>query len=241
MINKDLITLEKLQEIDCEVNEEAAKLKEIPAKVNELRSDVNRVRDLLDRERQRLSELETWHTDHEREVGLQNDLLAKSKNKAAQGRNERELKAAQREMEVIRKAMQDRETEILELMQAIEQFRGAIAEHEKEFADLEEHLRTEEREAETRMAEVESRIAARRGGREAILKDIPPPLRSIYERIGRRVDRVLVEVNGDHCTGCHMQVEPQRLIEIQKGEKIIQCQLCNRILFIRNDRSNAGS
>jgi len=237
MTNKDLLVLEKLQEIDCKVDEEAQKLKEIPARVNELREDVNRVRELLNRERERLTELEKWRTDHERDVTLQTELLAKSKNKQAQGRNERELKAAQREIETIRKAMQDREGEILEVMEAIEQFKKAIAEHEKEFGDLELHLRAEEKEAEQRMAEVEQLIATKRGGRESVLREIPKPILSIYERIRRRGGLVLVEVKDDHCSGCNMQVEPQRLIELHKGDKIIQCQWCHSILYFKGEQT----
>ncbi len=233
MMNKELVALERLQRIDIQVDEETRKLREIPARVEEMRHDVEHVGNMLKREKDRVEEMEKWRVDHEKEVALQNELLTKAKNKLQQSRNEREHKAAQREIETIRKAMQDREGEILDLMEAIEQFKKSAEEHGSEFEELKTHLEKEETEAETSMAEMEKIIEAKRSGREDVIKDVPKKILCMYERIQNRMGTALVEAKDGSCSGCNMAVEPQRLIELQKGQKLIQCAICNRILYIK--------
>jgi len=238
--NKDLQALEKLQQIDVRVDEESQALEEIPARLDELRKDVERVGSLLESEKERLAEMEKWHRDQEREIELQGELLAKAKNKMQQARNEREHKAAQREIETIRKATQDREEELLGLMDTIEQGRKTVKEHEEEFVSLQSHLEQEEKEARKQLDAVKKKIDKARTGREDIVKQISSPVVSLYERIQKRLGMALVEVQDDHCTGCNMQVEPQRLIELRKGTRLIQCPLCNRILFFKENGENTS-
>jgi len=136
-LKSDLAALEELQSLDLEILEQKNELEEIPRNLEEMRADVDRIRELLERERQRLEEAEQWRIDRETQVVLHNELLNKSKAKLQAARNEKENKAAQREIDSIRKTIQEREEEAIKVMEAIDQYRGAIAEHEQEFSELE--------------------------------------------------------------------------------------------------------
>jgi uncharacterized protein len=235
-VQQDLAALLELQKLDLENLELRKETKELPAGIEEMRGDVARVGDLLERERERLAEAEQWRDNREKEIELQNELLTKSKTKLQAARNEKEYKAAQREIDTIRKTIQERENEALEVMKAIDQYRGAIEEHTSEFGELESHLEASRKEAEQRMDEVEKEIAETADRRLELASRVPDRLLRLYERIHKRLGTAIVEAADGTCTGCNMEILPQSYIELQRGDKLIQCANCHRILIYRGER-----
>lgn len=240
-MKSELAALEELQTLDLETLKLRNELKAIPENIKEMREDVSRVGELLERERQRLAEAESWRAERERDVALQNELVAKSKAKLQAARNEKESKAAQREIDVIRKNIQDREEETLKILEAIEQYRVAIESHSKEFAELEEHLRDSEKEAQTRMNELESSIGQTDAQRKEIAGRISPKTFRLYERIHKRFGLAVVSAMEGKCTGCHMEILPQRYNELIRGNVLHQCTNCFRILIFKGRASLEAS
>lgn len=232
-MQNDLAALEELQNLDLQNLELKAELKDIPQNIEETRQNVAHIAEILDRERLRLKEAEEWRGDREREVALQNDLLGKSKAKLQVARNEKENKAAQREIDAIRKNISDREKEAIEVMEAIEQYRVAIEEHTHEFGELEKHLKATEEEGNARIAAVDAKIAETASRREQLASRVPQKLLRQYERIHKRLGVALVEVVDGSCTGCNMSLPPQMYNELQRGEKLFTCPQCVRILIYK--------
>ena len=232
-MQQQLAALEELQRLDLDNLELRKELASIPESVEEMRGDVARVGALLDREKERLAEAEQWRSDREKEIALQNDLMGKSKAKLQAARNEKESKAAQREIDTIRKTIQEREKEAIEVMEAIEQYRRAIDEHTGEFEELEQHLAASEKEAEGRLAEVRERMGRFESQREELKARVPERLLRLYERIHKRLGMAVAEVTDGFCTGCNMEMMPQAFIELQRGDKLIQCANCHRILVFK--------
>ena len=59
-------------------------------------------------------------------------------------------------------------------------------------------------------------------------------VRRRYEMVlERRSGRAVVEVVGGACSGCHMQIPPQMVIEILSSGAIRVCPSCQRILYAR--------
>ena len=232
-LKQELASLEELQKIDLEILEQRKELQAIPNNLNAMRSDVAHIGAILEKEKVRLEEAEQWRQDREKESALQNGLMAKSKAKLQSARNEKEQKAAQREIDTIRKTIQEREEEAIKVMEAIEQYRNAIAEHKNEFGELEKQLQDSEVAGKARMAEMESAIKQVEERRAALLGAVPQRLLRLYERIQKRLGRAIVDAVDGHCTGCNIQILPQMYNELQSGEKLHQCANCFRILVYK--------
>ena len=159
----ELEFLEELQTIDLEILKQRKELNAIPQNLQAMRNDVAHVGEILQREKERLEEAEQWRLDREKDIVLQNDLLNKSKIKLQAVRNEKEQKAAQREIDAVRKTIQEREEETLKVMEASEQYRSAIEEHTAEFAELEKQLKDSEDEGKVNvlLKQGKARIAVR--------------------------------------------------------------------------------
>lgn len=232
-MKQELASLEELQKIDLEILEKRKELQAIPNNLNAMRSDVAHIGAILEKEKERLKEAEKWRQDREKEIALQNELIGKSKTKLQSARNEKEQKAAQREIDTVRKTIQEREEEAIKVMEAIEQYRSAIAEHKTEFAELEKQLKDSETAGNARMAEIEIAINQIEERRSAVLGNVPQRLLRLYERIQKRLGKAIVEAVDGHCTGCNIQILPQMYNELQSGEKLHQCANCFRILVYK--------
>lgn len=229
----ELAALEELQLVDLEILELRKELSSIPENLEAMRADVARIGDILEREKSRLEEAEQWRKDREKEIALQNELLGGSKAKLQGARNEKEQKAAQREIDTIRKTIQEREEEALKVMEAMEQYRSAIEEHTGEFGELEKQLKASEEEGRVRMGEIEVKIGETEKRRTDLVDRVPVATLRLYERIHKRLGRAVVEAVDGHCTGCNMEILAQMYNELQAGEKIFQCANCFRILYFK--------
>ncbi len=239
-MKNELAALEELQSLDLEILEHRNELSAIPKNLEAMRTDVAHVGELLNREKERLEEATQWRQEREKEIALQNELLTKSKAKLQAARNEKEQKAAQREIDTIRKTIQEREEEALKVMEASEQYRKAIEEHTKEFGELESQLKDSEVEATARMKTIEATIDSTAQKRAELVNAVPQKTFRLYERIHKRLGRAVVPAEGGHCTGCNLDILPQMYNELQRGDKIYQCSNCYRIMVFKPKETDDG-
>ncbi|HEX8138939.1 MAG TPA: C4-type zinc ribbon domain-containing protein [Pyrinomonadaceae bacterium] len=147
--------------------------------------------------------------------------------------NEHEYTAAIREADAARKHISQLETQILERMETIEQAEGLLKEREPEVvklrAEMEERVKAFEEQTRTQTEE----LAARRAERERLLGALPKQMSALYNRISARIrDGIAVaEARNGSCTACFMALRPQVMAEVRRGDEVIICDNCNRILY----------
>jgi len=229
-VQQDIAFLLQLQDLDLKTRDIRNELENIPRHIEEIRQNVETVRTILQKETDRLTEAESWHRRKEADIALQNDLMNKSRIKLQGARNEKESKAAQREIDTIKKNISDQEKELIELLEAIEHYRTAIAEHQKEFSELESHLEESRREGDTRMTQIRESLVSADAERKALTVQINPASLRFYERIYRRLVPAVVKTSEPTCAGCNFEIRPQVMLELMRGDTLITCQNCVRIL-----------
>ncbi len=147
--------------------------------------------------------------------------------------NEHEYTAAIREADAARKHISQLETQALEKMEIIEQSENALAERapevEKLRAEMGERLKAFEEQTSTQAG----LLAARRAEREQLAASLPKAMSMLYNRIRARIrDGIAVaEARNGSCTACFMSLRPQVMAEVRRGDDVITCDNCNRILY----------
>jgi hypothetical protein len=173
------------------------------------------------------------------------DAEAKMKDKRmriTRIRNDKELGLANREVELLKAETQTLEAE---LVTVIEQLEAATARRDAAEAELEQ-VRVAREAGHAALAEeltrLDGRIAQDKTQREALIASVDADLHRRYEVIfSRRNGIAVVAVRAGTCTGCHMHVPPQLFNQIQRGEQVIVCPSCQRILFWQPEREEAAS
>ena len=158
--------------------------------------------------------------------------IKKSKNKLMQVENQREHHAMMREMDSIEKVIRSREEEKMALMEELQLQNEKLAQIDLTHTGLQAELEVRRDSLEEKLSACRTRLAELEQKREAASSAIPHPVFVRYEFIRKRLEHpVIVAVKEGICTGCHIAVPPQSYIELQRGQQILSCPNCQRLIF----------
>jgi len=144
-----------------------------------------------------------------------------------------EYTAAIREADAARKQISTLETQILETLETLEQAEAALTERAGEIASL-----NTDRQARLNAFDEETRsqsehLAKAKAEREQVAAELPKALSVQYNRISGKIrDGVAVaEARNRSCTACFISLRPQVMSEVRRGDEVITCDNCGRILY----------
>lgn len=169
----------------------------------------------------------------ENEVVEQKGRAERAERNLMSSKKQEEYTAAIREADAARKQISALETQILEQLEILEQAEAALTERADEVASLNSDREARLKAFDDEAGTIEERLAEARKGRDELFANLPKPMSSMYARIrGRIRDGVAVaEARNRSCTACFMSLRPQVMSEIRRGEEVITCDNCGRILF----------
>ena len=158
--------------------------------------------------------------------------IKKSKSKLMQVGNTREYHAMLREMDNMEKSNRSREEEKLTLHEALQIENTNLAEVSGIYENVQTELEEKRSTLQTRMSVAQEQLNILQKERAAAGLEIPSPVFSRYEFIRNRLAHpVIVPVNQGVCSGCHIAVPPQTFIELQRGQQILSCPNCQRLIY----------
>jgi len=148
-------------------------------------------------------------------------------------KKQEEYTAAIRETDAARKHISQLETQILEKMESFEQAESKLKEREPEMERLRTELQERIKEFEEQIKTQQEQLEANRNERERLIAALPKNMSSLYNRISARIrDGIAVaEARNGSCTACFITLRPQVMAEVRRGEDVITCDNCNRILY----------
>jgi hypothetical protein len=228
---EQLAALAKIADIDAEASRTNADLKEIPERLAEFDNNVRRLGELLVAERIEIEGAGRVLAAQESELQNQSQSLAKSKAKSARARTLRETDAVEKELEVIRRLMKEREDERTNLRAAIEKRRGSLSKHEKELGELDRLASEERHKAAAQIAELTARRELVLAGRKELAATVPADVLKRYEQIRDRRTAGAAAMKNKSCGGCNTALTPNQAVAVAQGETYEQCPRCQRFLF----------
>jgi predicted nucleic acid-binding Zn-ribbon protein len=129
------------------------------------------------------------------------------------------------------------ETEILLAMDDAEAKEKVHEEAKARMREAESTLAAAEAAVGALKSAMESEAAAATATRDALAKAVPAEQLRVYERIragNRKSGTAVAAVHGEYCQSCQMSITSQELTELIKGEKLVICRTCQRILVLEN-------
>ena len=229
----ELEQLIALQKTDTSIRTLQAEIEAIPKRRAQIEKEFDqRAFEIRELERQR-DEALSERARLETEVVEQRTNQERAERNLMSSKKQDEYTAAIREADAARKHISQLETQILEKMEAFEQAESKLKEREPEMvrlrADMEERVKEFEEQTRTQAAQLETN----RRERERLAATLPKQLSALYNRISARIrDGIAVaEARNNSCTACFMSLRPQVMAEIRRGDDVIICDNCNRILY----------
>ena len=225
-----LLLLLELQTIDLKVKELETARKALPARSAPLRNDLAKLESMLDGEKQKLTDAEAWQRQQQAILAREQDLLRAAKSKLQGTRTGKEFHAATREVEFKRKSINDRESELKKVSEALGSGGTVIGERDQAIQKLRDELAAEEARIATQLEELATQIATITAGRDEVRGKIDKGWLKTYDALIVRGVAVSPVVAGV-CQGCRVRILPQQNNKLARLETIETCERCGRIIY----------
>lgn len=237
---------EKLEKLKS-LQDVLAERYEIESKVEDLPKRLIGNTESLERERkeyiQKNSEYEN-EKNHVNELKVSLEEITKSREENEKNMDniqthreyeilEKQISEAQEQENSIRKELLREEKRLSELNDILEEKKSSIDFNENE---LNKTKASQEQELATYNAKLEELKNEEKNVSEGIEQEILIK----FQRIIKRNRKGIVAVKGNVCDGCHMILPAQFANEVHKGEKILFCPYCSRILFYEESTDDSN-
>jgi len=230
-LRDQLLLLYELQEIDSQLLVRSERLKEIPVQANETKAQLEQAQAALKSALSREDEAARERRKLEQDLVAEKEKLKKWEARLNDIKNSREFAALSREIEGLKRQNRDLEESILQKMQAFEDAGRERATFQAQVDTLSKEFATRDTEARKASAVVKAEMDQSAGTRQAVAGKVKKNLLR-YEYIrDHKAGRALVLVKDGCCQGCFMQVPPQLYNELQRGDAVHTCPMCQRIMF----------
>jgi predicted nucleic acid-binding Zn-ribbon protein len=235
-VTGELERLWELHGLDEQAIVVRAALSKFEAERVQLRSRLSSDKARVETVKQRIADVQLRRRQIEKDAETAGTEEKKFQSQLPNVKKNEEYQALLHEIAAVKQRRSDIETKVLELMEEED-----AAQKEKPVAD--KALADAEREVADRVAGVDREEGVKKGELEAIearrraaLEGLPPQIRSRYERIhGSRDGRAVVAIQNGACGGCFRAQPPQALQDARRGDRVLMCEGCGRMLILPPD------
>ncbi|TBR16720.1 hypothetical protein EPO66_04080 [bacterium] len=237
-LKDQLSTLIQLQDVDRQIyllkEEKEAGPKEIEALKLSFEAKKQKLaeleKSLLDAQKQR--------KDKELELGTKEEGIKKLQSQLFQLKTNKEYHAMLTQIQDSKADNSVIEDKILELFESADKIKVEVDAEKQRLLGEEKAFNEDKKRVDEKIKEIESKLVQLEAQRNQIIPKIDKKVLGQYDRIlSNRDGLAIVSVRDNTCKGCNMHVPPQVINLIRMYERIITCEVCNRILYVENENA----
>ncbi len=231
-IEKKLIALYSLQQVDSQIDKIRIIRGELPLEVQDLEDEIAGIETRIENYEQETLAMERSIMDKKNAVKDALAMIKKYEEQQMNVRNNREYDSLTKEIEYQNLEIQLSEKRAREYTANLEIKKEEIEQFQKQLNDQKSDLEIKRNELDDIIAETEKEENELIKVSENNKDYIEERLLSAYTRIRKnaRNGLAVVQIERDACGGCFNKIPPQHQLDIRMHKKIIVCEYCGRIL-----------
>jgi len=222
----------RLQTLDAKISEMQRAVAALPRHIAEIEKALEAHNRRLETDRAALAanlkerrSLEDDNKVHEQKISKLRDQMLGAKT------NE-QYRAFQNEIDFSANAIRKAEDRILDLMAESEPLDANVKAAESALKAEKVAVEKEKAEARLRTDADQKSLSLLRAERSAMAAQLDPNLLKAYEHQRRKWgSATVVEAVEGRCTGCQISLRPQFLQDLRRGDQLMFCETCGRILY----------
>jgi predicted nucleic acid-binding Zn-ribbon protein len=232
-VKAELQKLIALQNLDTSIRKLETEQQAIPERRAEIEREFDQRAFEITALESRRDEAKHTRARLENEAVEQRGRAERAERNLMSSKKQDEYTAAIREADAARKQISALETQILEQLEQLDQAEASLKERADEIASLNSDRETRLKAFDDETGTIGDRLAIARKERDEVFANLPKQMSGLYTRIKTRIrDGVAVaEARNRSCSACFMSLRPQVMAEIRRGEEVLTCDNCGRILY----------
>ena len=225
-----------LQDCDNKIGHIMNKKNEGPLKIKKLEDELNAIEKEHREELDRFEALKISGRDIDRETQDLDVKIEKSNIRLSNIKSNKEYKAVLKEIDDLKKAKFQREEKSLQVMEEIEVLRKRCQDNEKEVAEGRKKLDKEKNEVQIELKALDEELRLFEKKRVLFSQTVEQDLLKKYLLLKeRKQGQAISPVSQAVCQVCHMRIPPQTYNELIRGDSLLSCTNCGRIIYWADD------
>lgn len=236
-MKQELARLRELQQIDLQLDELEKEKGAILNRLDENKGFLDKLVEDLDTQKSELDEIRKLQSQKKDDLTDIREEHDKRRKRLHNVGSTKEFNAVEKEIEALKKSVEQTEEELLHLGEVIDTTEASIGEKEQKIDQLRDSIAQEEGAAEAGLNDLDKKIKALNTREETRRKEVSKRILYKYDFIRQRRPgaSAIAAAKDAHCEACFMAVPPQLYIEIQRGDALVSCPSCQRILYFWED------
>lgn len=234
---EQLNKLVRLQKIDREIYELKQQLKENPLHLEQLQKIFEAKKATVKGLEEKLKSVLLARKSKEGDLKAKEEAISKSNSQLSQIKTNKEYTAKLTEIENIKADKSIIEEQILKSYDETDAVDAELQKEKVVFAGEDKNFQEEKKKIDETSAVCLDRIKTLEAERGQYLADVNKVILARYEKIiaGKEGLAIVPVLDGHSCGGCYMNVPAQVINEIKKHEEFIYCEMCARILYLKEE------
>jgi predicted nucleic acid-binding Zn-ribbon protein len=231
-MNGDLELLLKLQNIDYDLGELERSKEYIPDMMENLKREKTDLSERVSSLKEELTAALLEQKDIEISLAGKQERFKTLQGQMMSIKTNKEYDALVSEIDKIKSDISEMENRGIELLEIIENNEKELGGLDGQLKNIEDTNNTQLKSLQQQIDSVGSKIEGRDKERQSLVKQINKRAISAYERIRKgKGGAAVVAVKKRACGSCYKALPPQKIQEIRKGEQLIMCDSCGRMLI----------
>lgn len=239
-VSAELSQLIELQELDLDIQRITDRLSKIPVEREKIEKEFETHAAEFLAVKSKYEQTLIDRSQIESDLASAQEHHDKYKQDLMRVRNEKEYSTALREIDATKKQISGYETEILKRMEELEKLEAEIKSKEPAIESKRSEVDAVLAGLDQEIEEANQTVASMRERRGVLVSTISEEMLSTYERMARtRRGQALSAVRDGICSACRVKVRPKIFSDVRKGDLLITCESCGRILYYRPDTTQS--
>jgi predicted nucleic acid-binding Zn-ribbon protein len=228
----DISLAVRLQEIDNRIAELTREVSSLPRHIAEIEKKLESHERKLEADRAAVSANQKERKSLDGDIQIQQQKISKLKDQMLQAKTNEQYRAFQHEIDYCDKEIRRCEDRTLDLMGESEPLERNVKAAETALKQEKTQVETEKQQTRERTAVDQRELDQLTTERRGIASQINPTVLAAYERVRKLRGGVAVaEAVDGRCSKCHMALRLQFFQDLKRGQQIMHCESCSRILY----------
>ena len=221
----------ELQAIDSKIITAENALKSLPEELEKLENKFKTAEESIKNIIQRLEQNHKNQKKFEIDILKNNEDINKYENQQLIVKTNKEYKALNSEITYRKEKNAQIEENLIELMEAEMVLENEVEEFKKNLEGNRKILEKERDKIEIEMEKLDKKVEKLDKEKQNLSKNIPESLFKKYQiLLSHKNGKAIAPIENGICSGCHLKIRPQVIVEISKQKSILVCENCSRIL-----------